>query len=214
MRWLVMVGDEGSGASASGARTPAGNIDPGLVAQEARSVVGEVVEAAGLGPGRLLVVGCSTSEVAGRRIGTAGSEEVAAAVVGVLLDAVARHGFALAVQCCEHLNRALVVEDATRRALGLEEVSAVPVRTAGGATAAAAYRAMPAPVLVEEVRADAGIDIGSTLIGMHLRPVAVPLRPARRTIGAAPVTAATTRPPLIGGVRAVYRQEGAVPARR
>jgi uncharacterized protein (TIGR01440 family) len=176
------------------------------IAREVEAVVAEVVKAADLGPGKLLVVGCSTSEVAGRRIGSSGSEDVAAALVGVLLAATREHGFALAVQCCEHLNRALVVEDDTRRALGFDAVCAVPVRRAGGAAAAVAYRAMTSAVLVEQVRADAGIDIGSTLIGMHLRPVAIPLRPAQHTIGAAAVTAATTRPKLIGGVRAVYVQ--------
>lgn len=180
-------------------------VDAELIASQARSVVGEVVEAGRLGKGQLLVVGCSTSEVLGERIGTAASEAVAAVLVDVFRAAGEHHGFALAFQCCEHLNRALVVEESTRAALGLDEVFAVPVRAAGGAAAATAYRAFTAPVLVEEVRAQAGIDIGSTLIGMHLQPVAIPFRTAQRRIGAAAVTAATTRPKLIGGARAVYR---------
>lgn len=181
-------------------------VDVELIATQAQSVVDELVQAAGLCGGKVLVVGCSTSEVLGERIGRAGSEVVAAALVDVLRAAGGRHGFALAFQCCEHLNRALVVEEATRAVLGLDQVAAVPVPRAGGALAATAYQALEAPVLVEHLRAQAGIDIGSTLIGMHLQPVAIPFRPTQRLIGAAGVTAATTRPKLIGGPRTVYER--------
>jgi uncharacterized protein (TIGR01440 family) len=157
----------------------------------------------------LLVVGVSTSEVIGRRIGTSGSEEVAEAIYDGLARVQEKRGFHLAFQCCEHLNRALVVSRAAMERFGLEEVSAIPIPKAGGAMAAHAYRRMEDPVLVERVVADAGIDIGDTLIGMHLRPVAVPVRPSVRQIGQAHVTMAKTRPKLIGGARAVYTPEDA-----
>lgn len=155
--------------------------------------------------GLILVVGCSTSEIRGETIGTGGSEEVAAVVLQALREETSRSGGRLAIQCCEHLNRALVVERETMETYGLEEVSVVPVPHAGGALAAQAMQDFEDPVVVESVSAHGGIDIGATLIGMHLRRVAVPLRLQQRTIGRAGVTAAWTRPKLIGGARAVYR---------
>ncbi|CAH0118093.1 hypothetical protein PAE9249_00558 [Paenibacillus sp. CECT 9249] len=173
-------------------------------AGQAETVARELASAGNLRAGQLVVIGVSTSEVLGRHIGTSGTEEVAAALYTGLARAQADIGFHLAFQCCEHLNRALVVERAVLDAYGLDEVSAVPVAKAGGSMAAYAFRRMADPCLAETIQAHAGIDIGETLIGMHLRRVAVPLRPSVRQIGAARVTAAYTRPKLIGGERAVY----------
>ncbi|MBE0340115.1 TIGR01440 family protein [Paenibacillus sp. 28ISP30-2] len=174
------------------------------------SVVKEIAETASLKAGRLLVIGVSTSEVAGSRIGTAGALDVAQQLLAGVESVRRAYGFDVAFQCCEHLNRALVVERAGLERLGLTEVAAVPVRTAGGSMATAAYRALEDACLAANVQAHAGVDIGETLIGMHLRPIAVPFRPGLRWIGEARVTAAFTRPPLIGGQRAVYslEQEG------
>ncbi|NEU26018.1 TIGR01440 family protein [Paenibacillus polymyxa] len=177
-----------------------------LEAQTA-SVVWEIAEAASLKAGRLLVIGASTSEVAGSRIGTAGALDVAQQVLSGVESVRRKYGFDVAFQCCEHLNRALVVERSLLERLGLMEVAAVPVRTAGGSMATVAYRSMDDACLAANVQAHAGIDIGETLIGMHLRPIAVPFRPSLRWIGEARVTAAFTRPPLIGGQRAVYSLE-------
>lgn len=177
-----------------------------LEAQTA-SVVREIAEVASLKAGRLLVIGASTSEVAGSRIGTAGALDVAQQVWSGVESVRREYGFDVAFQCCEHLNRALVVERSLLERLGLMEVAAVPVRTAGGSMATVAYRSMDDACLAANVQAHAGIDIGETLIGMHLRPIAVPFRPSLRWIGEARVTAAFTRPPLIGGQRAVYSLE-------
>ncbi|GMA50919.1 UPF0340 protein [Alicyclobacillus contaminans] len=171
---------------------------------ELRECLEDLRQAAGLGSGSLLVVGASSSEVMGQRIGTATSEAVGAAIVASVFEFAEQCGCSVAVQCCEHLNRALVVERETAVRYGLEEVYAIPVPGAGGAVAAHAYFSMRQPCLVSAVRADAGIDIGDTLIGMHLKPVAVPVRGRRNTVGAAHVTMARTRPPRIGGERAVY----------
>jgi uncharacterized protein (TIGR01440 family) len=156
-------------------------------------------------PGQVLVVGCSTSEIAGARIGTTGSEEIAAAVFEPLYEVTQKRGLYLACQCCEHLNRALVVPEEAAERYGWEQVTVVPVPKAGGAFAAHAFRHMPHAVVVEEIRAHLGLDIGSTLIGMHLHRVAVPVRLSVDMIGHARLTAARTRPKLIGGERAVYR---------
>ena len=167
--------------------------------------LGELVAAAKLPPGSLVVIGASTSEVAGERIGSAGSLGVAAALWEGVRRAQARAGFRPVFQCCEHLNRALVAE---REWLAgrpdWEPVSVIPVPHAGGSLAAYAFGHAADPVVIEAVRADAGIDIGSTLIGMHLKPVAVPVRPSVKRIGEAAVTMAYSRPKLIGGPRAVY----------
>ncbi|MDU4960874.1 MAG: TIGR01440 family protein [Sporomusaceae bacterium] len=174
------------------------------IRRETRAAVDELLALAGLAPGAVLIVGCSSSEVRGERIGSAGSEEVAAAILDSLLAACSRDGIYLAVQCCEHLNRALVVERELLVAQRLSQVSAVPVAKAGGALAAAAMRRFAQPVLAETIEADAGIDIGLTMIGMHLKRVAVPVRLGQKSIGQAQVNAARTRPKLIGGARAVY----------
>jgi len=154
--------------------------------------------------GMILVVGCSTSEVKGRSIGSAGSQEVAAVLIDALLEVCRNRGIALAIQCCEHLNRALVVERTVQERLGLPEVSVVPVLQAGGALATEAYERFQDPVMVEAIQAHFGLDIGNTLIGMHIRPVAIPVHLLHNRIGRAFVTAARTRPKLIGGARACY----------
>ncbi|WP_054957627.1 TIGR01440 family protein [Paenibacillus dakarensis] len=173
------------------------------------TIVRELAQAAGLGPGRILVIGTSTSEIAGRRIGTGGALETARQVLEGIAEVQAEYGFHTAFQCCEHLNRSLVVERELLERLGLTEVAAVPVPHAGGSMASAAYRSFTDPCLADSISAHAGIDIGETMIGMHLRRVAVPFRPSIRYIGEARVTAAWTRPKLIGGERAVYRLEQA-----
>lgn len=169
------------------------------------TVLLELVQAGGLRRGQLVVIGTSTSEVLGYRIGTQGTERVAREIFEGVRRAREQTGFCPVFQCCEHLNRALVME---QEALALypllEPVSVVPVPKAGGSMAAYAYRTFKDPVLVEEVRAQAGLDIGGTLIGMHLRPVAVPVRPSVRMLGHAHLQMAYTRPKLIGGERAVY----------
>ncbi|WP_100405721.1 TIGR01440 family protein [Bacillus solitudinis] len=154
----------------------------------------------------LLVVGTSTSEVIGSHIGSNGSHEAAEAIFSALTDIQAETGVHFAFQCCEHLNRALVLEEDAAKKRGYELVSAIPIRKAGGAMATYAFSKLEKPVLVEAIKADAGIDIGDTLIGMHLKPVAVPVRSEVRSIGEAHLTMAITRPKLIGGVRAVYEQ--------
>ena len=158
-------------------------------------------------PVRLLAVGCSSSEIAGGTIGHASAYEYGEAVASAVLDCAKKLGFAPAFQCCEHLNRALVMERADAERYGYEIVCAVPRKKAGGSLATAAWKMLQAPVLVEGVRADAGIDIGLTLIGMHLKAVAVPVRLNTKAVGCAIVTAARTRPKLIGGERACYTEE-------
>lgn len=173
--------------------------------QQATNTVAEIVEKGKLQKGQILVIGCSTSEILGKRIGTNSVPEVAREVFSALYDYARERGIYLAVQCCEHLNRAIVIE---RAALpSPEAVNVVPQPKAGGSMATAAYAAMEDPIVVEEIRGDAGIDIGLTLIGMHLKQVAVPVRLAHNRIGDALVVAARTRPKFIGGVRAVYDEK-------
>jgi len=174
--------------------------------RELEAIVSDFNGQAALKPGQLLVVGCSTSEVVGERIGTSGTVEVAEMIFRGLKKLQSETGIELAFQCCEHLNRALVVERAAALKRGLEEVSVVPVRKAGGAMATYAFGQMEDAVVVEFIKADAGIDIGQTLIGMHLKHVAVPIRTKQKTVGQALVTLAKSRPKLIGGARAVYEK--------
>ena len=152
----------------------------------------------------LFVIGCSTSEVAGKHIGTSGSEDIAAILFKGMKKLAQNKQVHLAFQCCEHLNRAIVMEKQAAKTYGYDEVTVVPVPTAGGSMASYAYKNMAHPVVVESIQADAGIDIGETMIGMHLKHVAVPLRFDQRFIGDARVTAARSRPKLIGGERATY----------
>jgi uncharacterized protein (TIGR01440 family) len=177
------------------------------IQSQAEQAVRELAEAGRIGRGQIIVVGASTSEVLGKRIGTSGALEVAGWIFAGIEKVKREKGFFTAYQCCEHLNRALVIERESFDPRTMEEVSAVPVREAGGAMAAYAYRHFANPCLVEAIQADGGIDIGDTLIGMHLRRVAVPFRPTVRQIGQAHVTAAYTRPKLIGGERAKYKRE-------
>lgn len=168
------------------------------------SVVEEWIATDYLKQDDLLVIGCSTSEVAGSAIGTSGSEAVARVLFESLQKLVEKTGVHLVFQCCEHLNRALVMEETVQKKCQLEAVTVVPVPEAGGSMASYAFKTFSSPVVVEHIQADAGIDIGDTFIGMHLRHVAVPLRFERDTIGSARMTVARTRPKLIGGERAVY----------
>ena len=158
-------------------------------------------------PVRLLVVGCSSSEIAGGTIGHDSTYEYGEAVARAVVDLSREHGFAPVFQCCEHLNRALVMERAEAEKRGFEIVCAVPRKKAGGSLATAAWKLLEEPVLVEKIAADAGLDVGLTLIGMHLKSVAVPVRLNTKQIGCAAITAARTRPKLIGGERACYTEE-------
>lgn len=169
------------------------------------AAVSEVCEKAKLKEGNLLVVGCSTSEVLGSKIGTNSNPDVAGEIFKALYDYTKSKGLYLAIQCCEHLNRAIITE---REAVPFaEQVNVIPQPKAGGSLATKAYAGFAEPVAVEEIKADAGLDIGFTLIGMHLKKVAVPLRLENNKIGEATVLAARTRPKFVGGVRAVYDEE-------
>lgn len=174
------------------------------IERQVSEIVDEVAREAALTSRQLLVLGCSTSEVVGKQIGKAGSQEVAAAIYRGVREVQERMGFAVAFQCCEHLNRALVLEREVMERFGWDEVTVIPVPAAGGSMAAHAYQQLEDAVVVEHIQAHAGVDIGDTLIGMHMKHVAVPIRPSLRTVGEAHVTAARTRPKLIGGARAVY----------
>jgi uncharacterized protein (TIGR01440 family) len=154
---------------------------------------------------KLVVIGCSTSEVIGHHIGSAGSLDIAKAIFDGLTEVSAQYPFVPAFQCCEHLNRALVMEEEVAERYGYTIVHAVPHSKAGGAMATYAYHQLKQPVLVEHIQASAGIDIGNTLIGMHLKHVAVPFRSSVKQIGNAHLTMAYTRPKLIGGERAQYK---------
>ncbi|MCC2930199.1 TIGR01440 family protein [Bacillus mojavensis] len=177
------------------------------ITQTWKTMLSEFQDKAELRENQIFVLGCSTSEVAGSHIGTSGSTDIAASIYSGLAELKEQTGIHLAFQCCEHLNRALVVEEETAELFRLPAVSAVPVPKAGGAMASYAFKQMKSPVLVETIQADAGIDIGDTFIGMHLKPVAVPVRISQNSLGAAHVTLARTRPKLIGGMRAVYECE-------
>ena len=174
-----------------------------LVRQQSRRAMEELLAAADTAPGDIVVVGCSSSEILGEHIGHGSSFETAKAVLEGLLPPLREKGLYLAAQCCEHLNRSLIVE---RAAVTRWEqiVSVVPQPKAGGSFATAAWQAFEAPCAVCEVSAAAGLDIGDTFIGMHLRRVAVPVRLSLTAIGSAHLTAARTRPPYVGGARAVY----------
>lgn len=174
------------------------------LAAQVRKAAEELISIAKPKPGQIFVVGCSTSEILGSKIGTAGSPETAAALIQALMEVTEKHSLFLAMQCCEHLNRALVVEETCLESYHLTQVSVHPVPHAGGSMASAAYDHFTNPVVVEQIQAHLGLDIGQTLIGMHLKRVAVPVRLQVKKIGEAVLTAARTRPPLIGGERAQY----------
>lgn len=172
---------------------------------QAKAAMEELIEKSGVKAGAVVVIGCSTSEILGAKIGSDSQPEVAKTVFEALWETAKAAGLYLAAQCCEHLNRAIIIE---REAVpGADIVNVVPQPKAGGSFATQAYAHFTNPVAVEEIRADAGLDIGFTLIGMHLKKVAVPLRLTNNKIGEATVLAARTRPKFIGGARAVYDQE-------
>ena len=156
---------------------------------------------------QILVLGCSTSEVIGQRIGQGSSLEVAEVLLPPLLERVRQQGIFLAVQGCEHINRALVVEEACVDHYGLEAVTVLPGLHAGGAMTVKAWENFSSPIMVERIQGHAGIDIGDTFIGMHLRPVAIPIRLHVKELGEAHITLAYTRPRLIGGPRATYDEQ-------
>lgn len=174
------------------------------IKEQSRQAAQALIEAGNLKPGQIMVLGCSTSEVRGKRIGSYGNTEIAEAILRGVVEVLAETGVFLAVQCCEHLNRCLVVERQVLDKYNLTEVTVRPVPNAGGATAFTAMKMFDDSVVVETIQAHAGIDIGDTFIGMHLKPVAVPVRLPINAIGHAHLTLARTRPKLVGGKRAVY----------
>ncbi len=174
------------------------------IKRQTEEALGELIRVARLGAGQLVVVGCSSSEIVGRRIGHGSDVDAARIVYEVMAPILAEKKIYLAAQCCEHLNRALIVEREYAVAHDLEIVAVRPQPKAGGAFATVAYESLREPVAVEHIKTDAGLDIGGTLIGMHLRHVAVPVRLATERIGNAVLLCARTRPKYIGGPRAVY----------
>ena len=165
----------------------------------------ELLEVAKLKKGDILVVGCSTSEVVGSKIGTNSDPDTAETIFNAIYSVLKKKGIFLAVQCCEHLNRAIVIE---KDALPIAEpVNVIPQKKAGGSLATVAYSKFKNPIVIEEIKADAGMDIGDTFIGMHLKKVAVPVRLSVKQIGEAHLTCARVRPKFIGGIRAIYNEE-------
>ena len=177
------------------------------IEEESRQAVTELLAQAKLRRGDVFVVGCSSSEIVGGHIGKDSSLEAAQAVYAGIAPVLAQQGIWLAAQCCEHLNRALILETEAAEKYGYEPVNVMPQPKAGGSFATAAWQAFADPVAVEHIAAHEGMDIGDTLIGMHLRDVAVPVRLRTGQIGDAHVVCARTRPKFIGGGRAVYDEE-------
>ena len=174
---------------------------------EVKSAINELIKVGKIKAGQIVVVGCSTSEIVGSKIGTNSVPDVAEKVCATILEELKAEGIFLAAQCCEHLNRALIIEQVLADKLGLEIVNVVPQSKAGGSFATAAYKLFDKPVAVEQIKADAGLDIGQTFIGMHLKSVTVPVRLTVKTIGGAVISAARVRPKFIGGSRAVYNDD-------
>lgn len=179
-------------------------MDMDRVAADLRTALLELVEESSLEPGDLVVIGCSTSEVQGLRIGKHSEPDIGTRLIAEVAPLLEEKELFLATQCCEHLNRALVVDAAYARRERLEEVTVMPQPKAGGSFSTAYYRYLENPVMVEHVQARAGLDIGDTLIGMHIKHVAVPVRLSVKKIGEAHLTAARSRPKLVGGERACY----------
>lgn len=177
------------------------------ITQAAATALSELLAAAKLKQGDVVVIGCSSSEVIGSKIGTASSADAAKAVYEGLVPALQARGLFVAVQCCEHLNRALIVERACLEKYGLEEVNVIPHAHAGGAFASECYHRFADPVAVESIRAHAGIDVGDVIIGMHMLPVAVPFRSSVKQIGEAHLVMCRRRPKFVGGARAIYKEE-------
>ena len=183
-----------------------------ILAEEAVRVlstcVRELRDAGRLSPGSMILLGCSTSEISGGRIGKASVPEFGEAVARAFLSACSAFSFQPAFQCCEHLNRAVVLPRTALQGRQLTQVCAIPQPHAGGSVAAAAWKLLEEPVLCQSVQADAALDVGDTLVGMHIRPVAVPLRGSYSSLGNAHLVMAYSRLPLIGGARAVYPDKG------
>ncbi len=171
---------------------------------QARDAATELIERSGIKKGQIMVIGCSTSEIQGYDLGSHSGPEVGKAVLDGILPVTKEYGIYLAAQCCEHINRAIIIEEEAMEKYRLEQVNAVPQPKAGGSFATALYGALESPVAVEDVKAHAGLDIGGVLIGMHLKEVAVPMRLTTKHIGNALIIAARTRPKFTGGERAVY----------
>ena len=182
-------------------------MDKSRIETETQQVIEDILKKAGLHEGSLFVLGLSSSEVLGGHIGKESSQEIGEIIVKTILDILKVKGIHLAVQGCEHVNRALVVERQVAEQFGLEIVSVLPTLHAGGSGQLAAFKFMRDPVEVEFIKAHAGLDIGDTAIGMHVKHVQVPIRPVLREIGHAHVTALASRPKLIGGARAQYPQD-------
>ena len=181
------------------------DVDLDAIAAEATEIIEELIETANMKPGQIMVIGCSSSEIAAHTIGRYSSKEVGETVFNALNNVAKKHQIYLAAQCCEHLNRAIIIEEEAAEKYGLEMVNVKPQLKAGGSFSVAAWNNFAAPCAVEKIQAHAGIDIGDTLIGMHLRSVAVPVRTKKNSIGSAHVVCARTRLKFIGGERAIYQ---------
>ena len=175
--------------------------------KQTRAIVIDIVERSAIRKGQIFVLGLSSSEVAGGLIGKNSSAEIGEVIVKMILDVLNERGIYLAVQGCEHLNRALTVERELAEKKELEIVNVIPNLHAGGSGQVAAFKFMQDPVEIEEIVAHAGLDIGDTFIGMHVKRVQVPLIPVQRELGGAHVTALASRPKLIGGARATYTSD-------
>ena len=181
------------------------DVDLNTMREQAMAVTKELIETAGMKPGQILVVGCSSSEVAAHKIGCYSSKEVGETLFNAIHEVTEKHGIYLASQCCEHLNRALIIEEEAAEKYNLEMVNVKPQLKAGGSFSTATWAGLKSPCAVEKIQAHAGIDIGDTLIGMHLRSVAVPVRTQVKEIGSAHVVCARTRLKFVGGERAIYQ---------
>jgi uncharacterized protein (TIGR01440 family) len=177
------------------------------IAEQAKTAVSELIKAANLKKDDIMVIGCSSSEIGGHKIGSFSSVEIANSVFNAIYPILKNNGIYLAAQCCEHLNRSIIIEKEAALKNRLEIVNVIPRPKAGGSFATAAYENFENPAAVEEVKAQAGIDIGGTLIGMHLAKVAVPVRLSVSQIGEANIVCARTRPKFVGGGRACYDEK-------
>lgn len=174
------------------------------IQQQSKEILAELVSKSSVNSQKILVVGCSTSEVLGKKIGTSSDLNVAKSIFLGLAEIALENQLLLAAQCCEHLNRAIVVEAQVAKKFNLEVVNVVPILKAGGAFATTCWENFKNPVAVEKIQADFGLDIGGTLIGMHIKPVAVPFKPSIKNLGYANVICARSRPKFVGGSRAQY----------
>lgn len=177
------------------------------VKQEAKDALEELLQVSKAKEGQLVIIGCSTSEVAGQKIGTYSNVDLAKAIFDGLYEVAKAHNVYLGIQCCEHLNRSIIIENSYAQKHNIEQVNVVPQPKAGGSLATVAFKEFDNAVVVEEVKADCGIDIGGTLIGMHLKKVAVPVRLKTSKIGQANIICARTRAKFVGGERAIYNED-------